>query len=705
MHAAPVRQARSNASAGWRAVRTGLAVLGGLTLTAVTPAAVLGAGQAAGGVLEFAPQFYRSAFNESGVTNLVVTRTGGTDGPLAAQVVVTGGSATPDVDYTFSPVLVTFADGDASPKLVPVTIVDDVLIEPEETVVVALVSQGPETRLGEAHVGVVAIQSNDSLNLPRFYARLTVTAPTSVDPSGALGTYTTTRTTIRVSGGASGFSGTVLDGVGWTSDRGYQGSAGTNFNEPEPFPPVWATGEIPLLAGANTLTFTMYSGDVLRGSIVLIVMVPRYEYVFSEGAAGSFFDTEIAVFNPTSRPAPITVRHLTSGAGDVPVLDTIAPEARRVYGTAGVAGLDRPDGFATAVTSHDAVPLAVERTMRWDRGGYGSHAAVAADGASLTWYFAEGAQGFFHTFLLLGNPDAQENHVSIDWLREGQGVLTTRYTLPARSRTTIYAGAVPGLVNSSFGSVVTFERPAVAERAMYFGDVPLFKGGHASVGAREPSRTWYLAEGATGSFFETFLLLMNPNPVAVAATVTFLTDGPPIERQVAIAPVGRVTMDVDAIVDRSAVAIQVTCPSAIVAERSQYWPGPPDTWYEGHNGFGSVELATRWGLADGRTGGADRFQTFVLFMNPWEDPATVDVTFFREDAAPLIRRVAVPARSRMNLSLAGSATGSDAPEMDATRFSALVVSDRPIAVERSVYSSVPGRVFITGTHATATRLP
>ncbi len=63
---------------------------------------------------------------------------------------------------------------------------------------------------------------------------------------------------------------------------------------------------------------------------------------------------------------------------------------------------------------------------------------------------------------------------------------------------------------------VMFDQPGIAERAMYFGRSPLWKGGprigrrHRAVDARGSS-----AEGATGTFFETFVLLANPNRSAV----------------------------------------------------------------------------------------------------------------------------------------------------------------------------------------------
>ena len=50
------------------------------------------------------------------------------------------------------------------------------------------------------------------------------------------------------------------------------------------------------------------------------------------------------------------------------------------------------------------------------------------------------------------------------------------------------------------------------------------RGGHNAGGVEAPQTTWYLAEGATGNFFSTFILLVNPNPSAVSVTVRLLSD-------------------------------------------------------------------------------------------------------------------------------------------------------------------------------------
>ena len=52
----------------------------------------------------------------------------------------------------------------------------------------------------------------------------------------------------------------------------------------------------------------------------------------------------------------------------------------------------------------------------------------------------------------------------------------------------------------------------IAERAMYFATQPgrLWAGGHVNTGIVAPSTSWFHAEGATGTFFNTFILLSNP---------------------------------------------------------------------------------------------------------------------------------------------------------------------------------------------------
>ncbi len=61
--------------------------------------------------------------------------------------------------------------------------------------------------------------------------------------------------------------------------------------------------------------------------------------------------------------------------------------------------------------------------MRWDASGCGAHTEKATDGAASTWYFAEGAQGWFSTYLLLANPQPTANVATVTWMREGESTV------------------------------------------------------------------------------------------------------------------------------------------------------------------------------------------------------------------------------------------------------------------------------------------
>ena len=67
-----------------------------------------------------------------------VTRTDGTSGKASAIVTTSAGSAEAGTDYTETSTRVTFADGDSSPRLVEIPILQDDESEPDQTFSVSL---------------------------------------------------------------------------------------------------------------------------------------------------------------------------------------------------------------------------------------------------------------------------------------------------------------------------------------------------------------------------------------------------------------------------------------------------------------------------------------------------------------------------------------------------------------------------------------
>jgi hypothetical protein len=277
------------------------------------------------------------------------------------------------------------------------------------------------------------------------------------------------------------------------------------------------------------------------------ITVDRFAYYLAEGATSSFFALDLLIANPNVVDAPVTVTYLKDNGATVNQSLVAPAQGHTTILVNDISGLEGA-AISSVVTSANALPLAVERTMRWDATGYGAHSEKAAAGARREWLFAEGSQGFFDTYLLLANPQAVANVATVSFLIEGGSPVVRTYTLAATSRTTVYTGLIAELIDRSFGITVTFAEPGVAERSMYFGTTSsrLWNGGHESAGATAASSYWFLAEGAVGVFFDTFILIANPNPYTVDATLTFLLEsGSTLAQVITIPANSRTTVNVE----------------------------------------------------------------------------------------------------------------------------------------------------------------
>ena len=456
---------------------------------------------------------------------------------------------------------------------------------------------------------------------------------------------------------------------------------------------------INLVTGAATPVGTIGTGSNISGLTAMPVA-----YQLAEGATGDFFDTDLLLVNPTASTVVVTVTYITEGGRAVTQGLTLAPQSRTTVSADANAQLGAT-AFSATVTSHLGIPLAVERTLRWDATGYGMHTEKSAPSLSRTWLFAEGAQGFYQTFFLLTNPSPTANVATLRFLRENGSEVTRTFALAPQSRRTIFAGDIPELVNQSFGTVVTFAFAGAAERAMYFGS-PVFNGGHESAGATRPSTDWFLAEGATGTFFTTFVLVSNPNATPATVTMTYLREGGgTITRTRTMPAASRLTVNValeDASLAATSLATRVTSDVPIVAERSMYWPMNPASWNEASNAFGVTETAPRWALAEGRVGGPFAFQTFVLVANPGTTAANLTLTFLRTTGAPITKTASVPAGGRLTIT---TGAGSLVPELANESFGVVLASDQPVFAERSLYANASNVFWAAGSAATATPLP
>jgi type 1 glutamine amidotransferase len=443
------------------------------------------------------------------------------------------------------------------------------------------------------------------------------------------------------------------------------------------------------------------------------------ERFLAEGATSIFFETRIGVLNPNPTfSSRVQLRYQLDDGSVHTDQVTLAPRSRRT--------MTPPQGAAFSTLLVSDQPVVVDRTMTWGLAGrYGSHAESSLGSPALDWYFAEGAtHGAFDLFFLIQNPTDQAAQVTGRYLRGpvGGGAPVTRaYTVGPHQRLTINADFVPGLeaadVSGEFHS--TNGTPIIVERAMYMSrGAELWTAGIDGTGVTAPGLNWFLAEGSTGTFFDTFVQVANPSSVQGRIHVTFQRPfgALPIERDFDVPALSRLTIPVDEVDPALAatalsVSIAATNGIPVVVERSMWWPGNATTWYEGHATLATNTTGTAWAVADGETNHVATARTYLLVASGVSATDSLRVTLCR-DAGPPIERVYTDAlvpngRLTIDLSTAfpdivGERVGVILESMGQS--SSGPVTPMPIVVERGMYNNVGGLFWSAGSNMVATRL-
>lgn len=420
---------------------------------------------------------------------------------------------------------------------------------------------------------------------------------------------------------------------------------------------------------------------------------------FAEGASG-FFNYRLALLN-TGGATTANVTFMPENGQPFTRSYSLPAGAR-----ATITASDLPQlNGASFAASVSALPSVVaERTMRWRIGPVdGAHSAKALVAPARNWYLAEGNAGFFDTFILLSNPNSSAATATVRFMLEDGEVVRREYEIAPRGRTTVWANEIRELASRSFATSVSSSSNILVERAMYFRSTNgYWEGGHGSAAVPAGARNWFLAEGATGGWFETFVLINNPNSSEVTATIRYLTPrGVARTETRTLPPTSRTTIHVDRVpgLQNTEVSCSISASANIIVERSMYWPGLGGPWYGSHNSVGVTSLGRRWVLAEGEVGGADNAQTYVLLANPGSSDASVTLTFHRSNGAEIPVTRTVRAGSRLTVSAA------DVGLRPGEQFGVVIESTQPIAVERSMYWNYRGALWTSGTNESAAPLP
>lgn len=252
---------------------------------------------------------------------------------------------------------------------------------------------------------------------------------------------------------------------------------------------------------------------------------PAKSWYFAEGATNTF-SLFYLIENPGTTQANVTFTHLLEG-GAAPVVrnEIVPPRSRRTFFINAIAGLEGAS-LSTVITSD--VDVVAERAMylnttsrQWE-GGTSGRGATAP---STSWSFAEGATGFFHTYLLLGNANTSETTVTVRYQLPDGTVVTKDYAVAAQSRRTVDVNFEdPQLASTAVGILLTSTLPIVAERAIWWG-TPFYEG-TVSIGSTETGPTWAVGEGSEGgpTNASTFVLVSNGSNTTGTVRFTVVYD-------------------------------------------------------------------------------------------------------------------------------------------------------------------------------------
>ena len=436
----------------------------------------------------------------------------------------------------------------------------------------------------------------------------------------------------------------------------------------------------------------------------------------AESSTGQSFRTRIAIANPGVRPATLL---LTFSASDRPPVRrtlVVGPLSRATVEPLQTPNLTAAE-FNTIIESDEEV--IVDRSTSKDGVAYASHGEASAPGPSRTWFMAEGAtHSGLNLFYVIHNPAPTAADVSVRYLLPAPRQAPSRtYRVAAGRRFTIWVNAeaaanpaLAGLAANDVSAAITSTIPVFVERAMYrdHGGQSLAVG-HGSPGMTSAAARWLFAEGATGPFFDTSLTLMNPGSGAADVEAAYrLPSGETLTRHHVVLPGTRLSIDVDREDRRLAdttVSASLRSINGVefVAERSIRWPGPKGAGQELHQSAGAMAPATRWGIAEGESGGAAHMDTLVTLTNTSPHPGLAIVKLLFEDGTTAAKSARLLPGSHSRLSL-----GHEFPSASGRKFGVLIESvgdpAAELVVEWAMHSAAHGIEWIPAINALATPL-
>ncbi len=362
---------------------------------------------------------------------------------------------------------------------------------------------------------------------------------------------------------------------------------------------------------------------------------------------------------------PDTDDSLTFSASGLPIGLGINPQTGRISGTVSYAA----SGSYTVTISVNDGTDSDSKEFIWK---------VRNVTPAVAWYLAEGFTGSdFTTHISIENPNSKWAFVTLTYMLEGGGTEIRDIGVGPKSRFTVPVQDPSQLgVGAAFSTKIESSKYVVVERSMYWPNGDGNSGGHATVAARRPSNNWYLAEGSTGSGFQTYIVIQNPGSIDAEVSINYYeADGTRTQRSVVVAARSRVTIranDDEQMGADKVFSTRVISNRPVVVERTMYFAN------DGHATMGVTSPKLNWYLAEGYTGGTN--DTFISIFNPGLSKAKVTLTYYIEGGGRVKQVVTVPGASRYTINVRD--TEGMGPDL---AFSTRIVSNRSIVVERAMY--------------------
>jgi|GEM_PF-1025627 len=365
--------------------------------------------------------------------------------------------------------------------------------------------------------------------------------------------------------------------------------------------------------------------------------LPATTWDLAEGCTQGGMETWVLVQNPNPYAVTVSLTFMTSdGEKPGPRDYSIGANSRSSFRINDyMADWD----VSTRVTA--SAPVVCERSVYGEEDAW-AHNSIGALQPSMSWYFAEGCtEGDFDTWVLVQNPGNTDVAVSLTLMTStGQVAGPRDITVPVASRCSFNLDSY--VTDWDVSTRVIASAPVVCERAVYGGSRAW---AHESIGAAQPSTTWYLAEGCTEGDFETWVLVQNPGTVEATVELTFMTSSGEVSgpRGFPIGANSRHSFRLNDYVTDWDVSTRVTASAPVVCERAVY--GGSRAW--AHDSVGVTAPSSSWYLAEGCTDGG--METFVLVQNPGAGPVHVNLRFQTGsgEVVPLeLQGVEIPAASR-----------------------------------------------------------